>query len=532
MPSLATIDLVIIFAYLILVIGVGLSFTRREETSEEFFLAGRKLTWPVIGFSLFASNIGTEHLVGLAGEGHRYGLVAGGYEWMASYCLIVLAFLFIPQYLATRIYTIPEFLERRFSLTARMYLSVYFTVMIVLTKVSITLYAGSRVIETFFGWDPTWVMWGIGIATGLYTALGGLAAVVYTDVLQAIILLIGAIVLTCAGLIEVGGWSGLVEKAPAGFLDMAKPLDHPEYPVTGFLLGNLFGGIFYWCMDQSIVQRALGARDIDQGRKGALFAGFLKILPVFLFVLPGVIAVSLFPDIEHDDAFPTMVAEFLPIGLKGLVLAGLLAALMSSLDSTLNAAATLVTRDFLVRFSRTEPSQSVQVWVGRITIAIIVVAGVLWAPVISGFETLWKYLQMVSAYMGLPMAAAVLTGILWKRATNAGALTAMISGILMGLFMMWDTQRMEATGEGLLEILRHPYLASFLHRSLVAFIISVILMVVVSLMTPPPPRDRVEGVCFQWTGFAPRGETSLISDYRLWMTLLFVTVTCLWITFG
>jgi SSS family solute:Na+ symporter len=529
MESLHIVDLSIVITYLVVVIGIGLSFARNERTSEDFFLAGRKLTWPFIGASLFASNIGTEHLVGLAGDAHRVGLVAGGFEWIASFCLIILGIVFIPQYLRTRIYTIPEFLERRFSLTARMYLSVYFTVMIVLTKVSIALWAGSKVIQQFFDWDPTAIMWGIGISTALYTAVGGLAAVVYTDALQAMVLLVGSAVLTGIGLWHVGGWTGLEAQAPEGFLSMVKPVDHPDYPFTGFLFGNLLGGIFYWCMDQSIVQRALGARDVDQGRKGAAFAGFLKILPVFLFVLPGVIAVVLFPDIEHDMAFPTLVSELLPVGLRGLVLAGLLAALMSSLDSTLNASATLITRDFVVRFSAVEPSQKTQIRIGRITTAAVVVAGILWAPYIGEFGTLWKYLQVVSAYMGMPMATAVLTGILWRRGTNAGALSAMIFGILLGIVMMVDTMY-EADG-GLIPFLQHPILVSFLHRSLLACVLSFILMIAVSLLTPAPPRERVEGVCFEWTGLAPAEETSLVHDYRLWMGVLFVLVVTCWIVF-
>jgi len=527
MDTLGFLDIFIIMCYLVIVIAIGLSFTRKERTSENYFLAGRSLTWPVIGASLFASNIGTEHLVGLAGDAHRVGLVAGGFEWMACLCLIILAVVFVPQYLRTRIYTIPEFLERRFSLTARMYLSGYFTIMIVLTKVSIALYAGAIVMEQFFGWDRTAVMWGIGIFTALYTAIGGLSAVVYTDVLQTIILIFGAVLLTVIGVSRVGGWSELTASAPEGFLSMVKPIDHLDYPITGFLFGNLFVGIFYWCMDQAIVQRALGARDIDQARKGAIFGGFLKLLPVFLFVLPGVIAVVLFPDIEHDKAFPALVSELLPAGVKGLVLAGLLAALMSSLDSTLNASATLVTRDFFVRFAKTEPSQRAQIWLGRITIAVVIIAGILWAPIITKADTLWKYLQIVSAYMAVPMSAAVLTGVLWRRGNNAGALSAMVFGIAVGILMMADSMHKG----GLIPILQTPIMVSFLHRSLVAFLLSVVVMVVVSLLTAAPPKNRVEGVCFEWSGFAPVGKVPVFRDYRFWIALLIICVISCWIIF-
>lgn len=527
MATLGLIDLCIVVCYLFMVVIIGLLFAWRGRTSESYFLAGRSLTWPVIGASLFASNIGTEHLVGLAGDAHRVGLVAGGFEWMACLCLIVLAVVFVPQYLRTRIYTIPEFLERRFSLTARMYLSGYFTVMIVLTKVSIALYAGALVVEQFFGWDRTAVMWGIGIFTAFYTAVGGLSAVVYTDVLQTVILILGATLLTVIGLLRVGGWSALSASTPDGFLSMVKPVDHPDYPITGFVFGNLFVGIFYWCMDQAIVQRALGACSVDHGRKGAIFGGFLKILPVFIFVLPGVIALVLFPDIEHDKAFPALVSELLPAGIRGLVLAGLLAALMSSLDSTLNASATLITRDFYVRFSKTEPSQAAQIWLGRITIAVVMMAGILWAPIINRAETLWKYLQMVSAYMAMPMSAAVLTGILWRRGNNAGALSAMIFGIAVGILMMADSM----WEGGLIPILQTPIMASFMHRSLLAFLLSVAVMVVVSLLTAAPPRERVEDVCFEWSSMSPSEKMPFLHDHRLWILLLLVSVVCCWVVF-
>ncbi|MCA9425710.1 MAG: sodium/solute symporter [Candidatus Omnitrophica bacterium] len=465
--------------------------------------------------------------------------MAGGYEWIACLCLLFLAVVFIPQYLRTRIYTIPEFLERRFSLAARMYLSVYFTVMIVLTKVSIALYAGALVVETVLGWDETTLLLGlpaktttmilIGLFTGLYTAMGGLAAVVYTDALQVVVLVLGSVILTLVGLDKVGGWAGLIENAnvPVEHLSMVKPVTHPDYPITGYFIGNLFGaGMFYWCMDQSIVQRALGAKSIDHGRKGAILAGFLKITPVFIFVLPGVIALALFPGIENDAAFPTMVSNLLPVGVRGIVLAGLLAALMSSLDSTLNASATLVTRDFIVRFSGVEPGQRAQIWIGRVTIAIVLAAGILCTPLIETQETLWLYLQQVSAYMGMPMAVAVFTGILWRRANNMGALACMVVGTLLGIFMMADS----STDGGMVGFLQADVWTSFLHRSILVAIVSIAVMISVSLATSPPPVARTEGVCYEWGRPDPeRGRG--ISDYRVWAGILFVLVMTLWVVF-
>ncbi len=352
---------------------------------------------------------------------------------------------------------------------------------------------------------------------------------VYTDALQTVILVSGSAVLTLIGFSKVGGWLGLAELLPEGHLHMVKPLTDPDYPITGFIFGNYLAGLFYWCIDQSIVQRVLGARDVDQGRIGAIFGGFLKLLPVFIFVLPGVMAYALYPTIKHDQAFSTLVGELLPKGLKGLVIAGLLAALMSSLDSTLNAAATLVTRDFVVRFRKSKPSQMSQIWIGRITIAVVVTAGILWAPVIGKAETMWKYLQVVSAYMGMPMVVAMLVGIFWKRATNAGALSAMVFGTALGVVMMIDSAY-EAEG-GLISALQAPIMVSFMHRSLVAFLASTAVMVGVSLLTSPPAPQRISGVCFSWSREAREEEWALWRDYRTWVGVLVVLVVSCWVIF-
>ncbi len=525
MAPLHSIDLVTIVAYLLVTLAIGLSFARRKETSEDYFLAGRKLTWPVLGASLFSTNISAEHLVGLAGEAHRVGLAVGGFEWMACFCLLTLGFVFVPRYLNNRVYTIPEFLERRFSLTARMVLSSYFLVMIVLTKISIALWAGGLVVHTLFGWDMQTVMWSIGLFTALYTAAGGLSAVVYTDAFQTVIFLAGSAFLTVAALGETGGWAGMAGRVPEGFLHMVKPVTDPDYPITGFLLGNYFAGMFYWCMDQVIVQRVLGARDVEQATKGAIFAGFLKILPVFIFVLPGVISAALYPNIPHDSAYPTLVSQLVPAGLRGLILAGLLAALMSSLSSISNSAATLVTHDFVVRFSKAPPSQAAQVWIGRATTALVIGAGIAWAPVIGQAETLWKYLQVVSAYMGLPMAAALLTGILWKRATNAGALSAMGFGVFLGTIMLADSI---FAGGGLIPLLQAPILTSFLHRSFLGFVLSIGVMVLVSLFTREPEKEQTDGVCFEWSIAAPR-QVRAFGDARVWGLALAIVVVACWV---
>jgi SSS family solute:Na+ symporter len=297
MGKLVLTDYAVIGLYFIVTICVGLYFARKWKGSEDFFLAGRKLTWPLIGLSLFATNISTEHFVGLAAGGYSQGLVQGGYEWIASYCLIMLAAVFAPQYLKHRVFTIPEFFEKRYGIEARVMLTVYFLAMIVLTKTSVALFSGARVLNDLTGWDFQAIIWGIGIVTAVYTMAGGLAAVVYTDALQAIILIAGSVLLTGVALSDVGGWSGLTARLEAKHkMDLLSMVRGPEdgLPFSGFLLGNfLIGGMFYWCMDQVNVQRVLGARDVRQARLGAVFAGFLKIIPVFILVLPGGVGVAL-----------------------------------------------------------------------------------------------------------------------------------------------------------------------------------------------------------------------------------------------
>ncbi len=527
-------DTIIIVASLIVVMTVGLWFARKWKNSDDFFLAGRNVAWPFIGFSLFATNISSEHFVGLASAGHRLGLVEGGYEWIASYCLLMLAAVFAPQYLKHKVYTIPEFFEKRYGVEARVGLSAYFLVMIVLTKTAVATYAGSIVIQEFTGWNLTAILWGIGIFTAAYTMAGGLAAVIYTDFIQAIILIAGSTVLTWAALDHVGWWPGLVTKLSAAgrmdLLSMVRPPDDPGgRPFTGFLLGNfLTGGMFYWCMDQVNVQRVLGARSVNHARGGAIFAGFLKIIPVFIMVLPGVIAFALYPEIgdAHNTTYSVLLRELMPPGLRGFVIAALLAALMSSLSSTFNSASTLVARDFLLRF-RPQTTIKTQVAVGEVGLVAVMVAGILCSPLVGTKQTIWDYLQEVTGYLSVPFAVAGLLGVFTRRVNRQGAMTGVLVGIAAGLFFFLEANQ----GWGLLA---SPYLKSFLHRAFISGVLSAATMALVSLATPPPPREVAEGSFYL---FARGGEGSttpragLLADWRVWWWLLFAVVTGLWIVF-
>jgi SSS family solute:Na+ symporter len=389
----------------------------------------------------------------------------------------------------------------------------------VLTKNAIDLWAGSLLFVLLFGWNQLAVMIGLSIFTAIYTMKGGLRAVVYADMVQGTWLIVSSIVLTIVGLVAVGGWSGLKAQVDPELIRMVKPLDS-ELPVTGFLIGNLFGGMFYWCMDQTNVQRVLGARSVDQGQKGAIFAGFLKLLIPFILVLPGVIAHALYPDLPLADmAYPRLVSDLLPVGLRGLVLAGLIAILMSSMSACYNASATLVVRDFVMHW-RPGLSEQDQIVIGRRMTVVMAILGVLAAPLVGLSVTIWHYLQLISAYLGVPLGAVIFVGLLWKRGNTAGAIAGGAAGFALGIFLFLD----QTLGWALVS---HPYMTSFLHRSSLVWFFAAITMLTVSLMTTPPPKYKVEGNVFASAVEQSPGGT----DYRIWAGVLFVCTLLLWWTF-
>lgn len=354
MSQLTSLDWAVVALYFLLIFAGAVYATRKErrgrETSADYFLAGRNSVWFIIGASLFASNIGSEHLVGLAGTGAASGVAVAQFEILASLMILLLGWVFTPFYLRSGVYTMPEFLERRYSSAARGYLAVISIIGYVLTKISVTIAAGGLVFEALMGIDFWTGALVVVIATGLYTVIGGLRAVLVTDAMQMVVLIGGAIAVTMIGLNAVGGWNELMTAAGPDFMTVWKPVSDPSFPWTGIVLGAPILGIWYWCTDQFIVQRVLAARDLSQARRGTVFAGFLKLLPLFIFVIPGVIAYVLVQQgrLEldaPDQALPALIATLLPAGLRGVVVAGLLAALMSSLSSVFNSTSTLITWD-------------------------------------------------------------------------------------------------------------------------------------------------------------------------------------------
>src|SRR5215510_3557533 len=381
--TLAPVDVAVIAVYFVIVFAIGFYFSRKERTSEEYFLASRNVGWFAIGASLFVSNISTEHFIGLAGTGASSGLAVGHFEWLACLILLILGWVFVPFYLRSNVFTMPEFLERRFSRGSAVYLASISIIAYVLTKISVHLWAAAIVLKGVVGWSPLQAALILVIVTGIYTIAGGLSAVIYTEVVQTLVLLSGAIALTFIGLHEVGGFAGLRAAVPASYFHMMKPASDPDFPWTGVFFGAPILGIWYWCTDQVIVQRVLSARDEGNAKAGTIFAGFLKILPVFMLVLPGIIAYALYPDqvTKPDFAYPTLVLNLLPVGLVGLVMAALLAAVMGAMSSVFNSASTLVTLDFYKKL-RPQASEAQLVNFGRIATGAMVLLGLLWVPFI------------------------------------------------------------------------------------------------------------------------------------------------------
>jgi SSS family solute:Na+ symporter len=506
--TLETLDLVIIGIYFVIVFGIGFYFSKKERTSEDYFLASRNIGWFAIGASLFVSNISTEHFIGLAGSGATSGMAVGHFEWLACLILLLLGWVFVPFYLRSNVFTMPEFLERRFNRNCATYLATISVIAYIFTKISVHLYAAAIVLERVVGWSPLTAAVILVVATGIYTIAGGLAAVIYTDLVQTLILLAGAIALTIIGLDKVGGFAGLRAVIPADYFHMIKPATDSDFPWTGIFFGAPILGIWYWCTDQVIVQRVLSAKDEGHAKAGTIFAGFLKVLPVFVLVLPGLIAFALYPSLFNvvngkvtngDIAYPTLIVNLLPPGLVGLMIAALLAALMGAMSSVFNSASTMVTLDFYKKF-RPEATELQLVSFGRIATGAMVILGLLWVPFIHLLSAqLYIYLQSVQAYISPPIAVCFIFGILWPRLNGQGAISSLLTGFVLGatrfVFEVLDkTRHYDSAGiRGLVDM-------NFLHYAILMFVICAIVLIAVSMMYPAPERKKIAGLTFATVG--------------------------------
>ena len=507
---LQQLDWIVLGIYFLALIAVAVwVFIQKNSNTEDYFLAGRNVGWFVIGASIFASNIGSEHVVGLAGTGFESGTPMAHYE-LHAWIVLLLGWLFLPFYIRSGAFTMPEFLEKRFDSRSRWFLSVFSLLAYVLTKVSITIYAGGIVVSELLG-IPFWYgAIGIVVFTGIYTVIGGLKAVIYTETLQTVVLIFGSVVITYLGLKEVGGWSQLRETVTAvspDHFNMWRPMNDPQFPWTGLLIGGTIVGIWYWCTDQYIVQRTLAANNITIARRGAIFGAYLKLLPILIFLVPGIIAFALtlqqpevFQVAKADRAFPMLVKTLLPVGLKGLVAGGLMAALMSSLASVFNSCSTIFTIDIYKKIKPDKSEESL-IRIGKIATAIIVVLGIIWIPIMEkiGGGVMYQYLQNVQSYIAPPVTAVFLLGIIWKRVTSDAAITTLISGLILLILRLGTEiyfQEEITSGIEVSGIAFSFATVNFAHMAIFMFIFSVFLCVGVSMASAVPDYARIEGLSF------------------------------------
>lgn len=529
------IDWIIILAYGVVIFAVGFFVVKKPRTSEGYFLAGRKLRWPFIGASLLASNISAEHFVGLAGGGYLVGMAIGAaYEWSAIFCLLPLILVFLSFYLKNRIYTVPEFLERRFSPGVRSLLSWIMVIFSILTKISISLWASALVFQTLFQWDPRLVIWIVAVITALYTMKGGLTTVVYTDAIQTVVLLSAACVLTVLGLQEVGGIGALHARVPAELFKAFKPASDPNIPWTGAIFGVIcLGGAFYWSMDQVLVQRAFAAKSLDEGRKGAIFAGALKLLIPFVLVVPGIIARALWPDLSSaDQAYPKLLGAVMPHGLLGLTVAGISAALMGHMSATFNSISTMFTRDFYLK-RRPTADHKQQILVGRLAVAAVALMGALWAPVIGKFGSLWDYLQQVSFSLVIPFAGVFFIGVAWKRITTKGVWAGTLTGFAVAIILMADRMWTHLYGHApFLPFMHTKYLEPWLHGVIIEFLVSATVMIAVSLRTVPEPAEKLATTTVVWGAKSADERIPFFRSYKPWLALVLLAAIALYAVFS
>ena len=529
MNSFDMLDWSVLGLYFAALFGIAIwVILQKQDNTEDYFLAGRNIGWFIVGASIFASNIGSEHVVGLAGTGASNKMPLLIYE-LHAWVVLMLGWVFLPFYARAGVFTMPEFLEKRFNSNARWFLSIFSLVAYVLTKVSVTVYAGGIVISTLLG-ISFWVgALATVVLTGIYTVLGGMKAVVYTEAIQAVILVIGAGLLTIMGLDAVGGWAQLKltvqDAVDPNYFNMWRPASDPDYPWPSLVITSSIVGIWYWCTDQYIVQRALTAKNIQEGRRGTIWGGFLKLLPVFIFLIPGVIALALKTQGKldwdtPDQAFPALMSSVLPSGLRGLVAAGLLAALMSSLASVFNSCSTLFTVDIYKKlYPDTEEKKLLNV--GRIATVFVVIAGILWIPVMQNISSvLYEYLQSVQSYIAPPITAVFLLGIFSKRINSRGAMATLVTGLVVGVIRVV----LELSKDGLDPngVLYKIGDTNFLTFAAWFFLLSVLIAVVVSFTSQAPALEKLNGLTFQTLTQEQKEENRV--SYNMWDILASVAV--------
>ncbi|MDR2805025.1 MAG: sodium:solute symporter [Dysgonamonadaceae bacterium] len=538
-----TLDWIVIGIFAVILVAIVVwVFKQKQNTSGDYFLAGRDATWLAIGASIFASNIGSEHLIGLAGAGASSGMAMAHWE-IQGWMILILGWVFVPFYSRSMVYTMPEFLEKRYNRESRTILSVISLVSYVLTKVAVTVYAGGLVFKEVFGIQEIWgidFFWiaaiGLVLITALYTVIGGMKSVLYTSVLQTPILLLGSLIILALGLKAVGGWEQVLEAARAtpvneygdSMVNLIRSNRDTNFPWLGVLIGSSVIGFWYWCTDQYIVQRVLSGKNEKQARRGAIFGAYLKLTPVFLFMIPGMIAYAMmkngvvvngeaFQLTTADAAFPTLVAKLLPAGVKGLVVCGILAALMSSLASLFNSSAMLFTIDFYKKY-KPQASEKNLLYVGRIATVVIVVLGILWIPVMKSVgSVLYNYLQDVQSVLAPGIAAAFLLGICSKKITPKGGMWGLIIGFLIGITRLgakvyYASAAGLTAGDSWFKNLFFDVNWLFFSGGMLLFCIAMIILI--SLFTKPAPAAQIQGLTFGST--SPEQKAATRASWDKW----------------
>ena len=548
-------DWLVIGIFAAMMIGIVVYvMMQKNENSGDYFLGGRDATWIAIGSSIFASNIGSEHLIGLAGAGASSGMAMAHWE-IQGWMILILGWVFVPFYERSMVLTMPEFLERRYNPQSRTLLSLISLISYVMTKVAVTVYAGGLVFQQVFGIEEMWgidFFWiaaiGLVIITALYTIIGGMKSVLYTSVLQTPILLLGSAIILWLGLKELGGWNEMMrlcdvtpayEGAQGTMIHLMRDNSDPQYPWLGALIGSSIIGFWYWCTDQFIVQRVLSGKDQKEARRGAIFGAYLKLLPVFLFLIPGMIAYAIhvknggdfLPMLSSgahnaDAAFPTLVAKLLPAGVKGVVVCGILAALMSSLASLFNSSAMLFTIDFYKRFRPQTPEKQLVV-IGQIATVVIVGLGILWIPVMRSVgDVLYTYLQDVQSVLAPGIAAAFLLGICWKRTSAQGGMWGLISGLIIGLTRLGAKVYYSNVTDAADSMFKYVfYDLNWLFFCGWMLLVCCIIVVAVSLATPAPSADKIKGLVFG-TG-TPEQIEATRKSWNKWDVIHSIIILCI-----
>lgn len=530
--TLGPIDIAVVVVYLVSIVGLGcwVGLRRRQgSVGRDYFLAGGTLTWPIIGLALFSTNISTIHLVGFAQEGYQNGLAQGNFEWMAPFTLIALSLFFAPLYFRSKVATLPDFLERRYSRGCRDWLAGMSIVSAIVIHIGFTLYTGGVVLQGLFGIPIMTSIVVAAVLTGIYTIVGGLLAVVLTESLQTIVLLAGSFIITAVAYHQVGGWEGIVANVEPVKLTILRSADDPvNLPWYSVFLGYPIIGLWYWCADQTIVQRVLGAKSESHARVGPLFAGFIKILPVFIFVLPGTMYLALVNQgkapalADSKDAYAFMIRDLLPTGLTGVMAAALLAALMSTVSGALNSIATLFSYDLYRRW-KPDASDRKLVTVGRLATFVAMALAILWSPFVGHFPTLYQGVNTVVCYLAPPITTVFIFGVFWRRASSRAAIVTLVSGSAMGLAVFLIDWYKAYTGWNV------PFMMSAFYL----FLACSAVIIVVSLFRPHVHTPESERLVWKSPMEAMRGESWRgIGNYKLLAGVLFVVMVLFYVVFA